>query len=455
VTAIAAPGTPALALLASFVLDDGRRWGEAAEPWQWDDVAAILAQAGCPYHYMTRPRGGSKTTDVAAISLAAMLTQAPPGARLFALAADRDQGRLLLEAIRGFVSRTPFLEGAIEISAYRVAAPDRDVVLEILAADAAGSWGLLPYFVVVDELAQWAETPRSLELFEAIRTATVKIGARLVIITTAGDPAHFANGVREHARADPLWRLHEVPGPVPWISSDLLEEQRRALPKSSFRRLHLNEWVESEDRLAALEDLRRLVTHEGPLAPRSGVSYVIGVDIGLVNDLTAAAVCHVEPIVRDDQKTSAWRIVVDRVETWRGSARAPVQLAEVRDWLVDAARLYRDVRVVIDPHQAVGTAQELRQHGVQVEEYAFSQLSVGRLAYTLILAVRNRAIALPNDPGLLNELARVRIRETSPNVFRLDHDRGGHNDRAIAIALAGTRLLEQAASPGPRFRTLR
>jgi phage terminase large subunit-like protein len=152
----ATESTPALALLASCELDDGRRWGEAALPWQWEDASAILDPAGPRYHFVTRPRGASKTTDLGAITLSYMLSQAPNGARLYALAADRDQGKLLLDAVKGFAMRTPLVGRALDISADRVSVADRDVVLNVLAADAAGSWGLRPHFVVLDELAQWA-----------------------------------------------------------------------------------------------------------------------------------------------------------------------------------------------------------------------------------------------------------------------------------------------------------
>ena len=33
---------PALALVASMVLDNGSRWGDAATPEQWDDMQALL-----------------------------------------------------------------------------------------------------------------------------------------------------------------------------------------------------------------------------------------------------------------------------------------------------------------------------------------------------------------------------------------------------------------------------
>jgi phage terminase large subunit-like protein len=447
----------ALDLVASLVLEDGRRWGEAAERWQWQDAAAVLdVQSSSPYHFLTRSRGGSKTGDLAAVAIAVMVVQAPLGARLYALAADRDQGRLLLDSIEGFIRRTPELGNLFDMTAFRVTGRETGVRLEVLSADAASAWGLRPYFTVIDELAQWPETPESKRLFEAIRTAAGKVNGRMVILTTAGDPTHFAHELREHALADPLWRVHEVPGPVPWISPERLAEQRRGLPESSFRRLHLNQWVEAEDRLTTLEGLKACATLSGPVPFQPGLEYVIGLDIGVTHDRTAVAVCHAEPYTRreDEREFSDWRVIVDRVQAWQGSRDEPVLLAEVRAWVEAAVRSYGWATVITDPYQAISMAQELRQLGVRVEEFTFNAASNGRLATALHLLLRNRALALPNDPGLLAELARVRLRETQPGVLRLDHDPGDHDDRAIAIALAAVRLLERPASAGPQIRVI-
>src|SRR5438874_771269 len=83
-----------LELLAGLVLEDGRRWGEVAAPWQWEDARAVLDPGGAPFHYLTRPRGGSKTSDLAGVVLAAMVEQLPQASRGYGAAADRDQGRL-------------------------------------------------------------------------------------------------------------------------------------------------------------------------------------------------------------------------------------------------------------------------------------------------------------------------------------------------------------------------
>jgi phage terminase large subunit-like protein len=289
--------------------------------------------------------------------------------------------------------------------------------------------------VVVDELAGWASTTGPRNLWEAVSSAVAKVPhARLVVLTTAGDPAHWSKKVFDHAASDPLWRVHEVPGPAPWLDPERVQEQRRRLPESSFRRLFLNQWTAAEDRLALGEDLTACVTLDGPLAPEAGRRYVIGLDIGLKNDRTVAAVVHAEPL--GPERGAGKRVVLDRMQVWGGSRDSPVRLADVEEWLLQASRTYNRAKVVFDPWQAAGLSQRLKARGVRVEEFTFSATSVARLATTLHLLIRDHALALPPDEALLEELANVRLRETSPGVLRMDHDPDGHDDRAIALALA-------------------
>jgi hypothetical protein len=51
--------------------------------------------------------------------------------------------------------------------------------------------------------------------------------------------------------------VNEIPGPVPWLEPDRLEEQRRRLPASSFARLFLNQWTAAEDRLVDPDEYLR------------------------------------------------------------------------------------------------------------------------------------------------------------------------------------------------------
>jgi phage terminase large subunit-like protein len=440
----------ALNLLASLVLEDGRRWGAAAAAFQWEDARAVLdPSTATPYFFLTRARGGSKTNDLAGMATAAMLTQLPPQSRVYALAADRDQGRLLVDAIRGFAARTEVISDALRIDNYRVVATLTGTALEILAADAASAYGLKPAFLIADELAQWPDTPTARQLWEAVSTAMTKApGARLVVLTSAGDPAHWSHGIREHARVDPLWRLHEVAGPPPWIDPDRLDEQRRRLPPSSYQRLFENRWTAAEDRLTDPDDIRACVRHRGTLPPKEGRRYVIGVDLGINHDRTAAAVCHLQPVrPAGDDELPAYRVVLNHLEVWEGTHTNPVDLRSVERWLIDTVRAYNDAHVVCDPWQAVLLAQRLRAHHITVDEYNTSAQGVGRLASTLLNLFRTRLLGLPDDPDLIDELINLRIREPQPGQYRIDHDPQRHDDRGIALALAAQHLLN---NPPPK-----
>lgn len=438
----------ALDLFLGLRLEDGRRVGEAAADFQLEDAKAVLDQdSETPNHFFTRPRGDSKTSDLAGMNISVGLVQAPPRARMYGLAADEKQGRLLVDAIAGFAARTPELQGALVIRESSVYFPRSQARLDILAADQSSIWGLRPYFSTVDEIGQWHSTAPPQRCWEAVSTAATKVpGSRLVVLTTASDPAHWSKGVLDHAVADDLWRVHEVPGPPHWIDAKRLQGERRRLPESSYRRLFLNQWTTGEDRLANEDDLHACVTLDGPLEPKPGIRYVLGLDVGLTSDATCAIVCHSEKIPGAQHP----RVIVDRIGHWKGSRERPVQLSVVEEWVEEVSRRYNRARVRFDPYQAVHLAQRLKRAGITVEEFTFSGSSVGKLASALLQLIREHSLALPDDPDLLDELRNVRLRESSPGVHRLDHDRGKHDDRVISLALAASLLLERGAPRGAR-----
>ncbi|MGD0166862.1 MAG: terminase large subunit, partial [Gaiellaceae bacterium] len=434
---------PAVDLLNALILEDGRRWGDAATPWQVADAHAVLDLAGPRFHYLTRPRGASKTTDLSAVAIAALVTQLPARSRSYAAAADRDQAALLLDEIEGFASRADGLSGALRIDAWKVTALHSGATLEMLAADEASWWGLRPHLLIVDEFAGWKTTPGPRRLWRSLFSALPKVpDSRLAILTTAGDPAHPAYALLKRAKATPdRWRVSEVPGPCPWIAEDDLIEQAAELPDWEYRRLHLNEWTESEDRLTSMSDLGACVTLDGPRPWAKERRYAVSLDVGLKNDRTVLAVCSAEGITPS--------VALDRMVVYQGSRRKPVSLDVVEAAAFEAWQGYGQPPFVADPWQAAQLCQRLRARGVRVEEFTFSSQSVSRLALRLHGLISDHALQLPDDPDLLDELANVRLRETSPGVYRLDHDQGRHDDRAIALALGAEHLLSRPTLAGP------
>lgn len=437
----------ALDLLSGLVLDSEALWGEKATEWQRADAAALLDHGpDAPrLHFLTRPRGGSKTTDLAAVALTALITQAPPRSASHAFARDRDQAALLLDALGGLVARTG-LGGLVDVGAWSVTVRETGARLAVESADAASAFGHLPFFVIADELAQWPTTRSARALWEALVSGLPKRpDSRLAVLTTAGDPTHWSAKVLDAARGSERWRVSEVPGPLPWADPDDLAEQARLLPASAYARLHLNRWTAAEDRLTSAEDLAACVTLDGPQPPDPRHRYVIGLDLGLKNDRTVLAVCHAE---HPPGRGGSPLVVLDRLHVLAGTRERPVSLADIEAVAHEAARSY-GAPIRLDPWQAVGLAQRLRARGVSVTEWTFSPVSVGRLAMNLHLLLREHRLALPDDPDLLDELATVRLRESQPGVYRLDHDASQHDDRAVALGLAALALTDRTR-PGAR-----
>ncbi len=470
-----------LDVLASLVLEDGRRWGVAAEAWQFADARAFFAGSGPRFGFYTRPRGGSKTSDLAGFVAAWLVAEARPGERAYAAAADRDQAALLVDAVRGFRERSAVL-ARLDVSAFAVVGPN-GARLDAVAADAASAWGLLPSLLIVDELCQWPETPGTLRFWEALTTALGKVpGCRCAVLTTPGDPASAWRRAWEFAEASALWRTSAVEGPLPWVSEAFLAGERSRLTESAYRRLHLGQWAAPEGRLASLDDLRACVVLDGPLEPVDRERYVVAVDVGLVNDATVAVVAHAENvegtepldedepgvpvwsdadwqfqrmsngllvksrpvrIVREQPVTVAANVVLDRIARWQGSRDRQVVLADVEAWIAKASADYNRAPLIADPWQFTGSLQRLRARGVRAREYPFTSGSVSRLATTLYRLIRDRRLRLPDDADLLDELSRVQLRETSPGTVRMDHVAGQHDDQAIALALAANDLVSR------------
>jgi hypothetical protein len=434
----------ALDLLAGLVLDDGSPWAARAEQIQWDDARAILDRTGeSRYHFLTRARGRSKTTDLAGITVAVMLTQATPGDELYATAADKAQGRLLLESMRGFAQRSG-LAHLFRFDQYKVTTW-AGVVLEILGADVPGSYGLKPGFLVVDEIAQWPNTALAAERFEALLSSMPKRNGRMVLLTTAGDPAHWSYGIRDHAMTSRGWRLHEVPGPAPWVDPVQLEDQRQLLPAYRYQRLFENQWTAGNESFTTLEDVRACIRHAGPLQPVARTEYVIGVDLGWVHDPSVAVVAHLEP--NEERGAGAPDVVWDRHEIWAGTHDNPVPFDQVETWLLDTAHTFNNATIVMDAREGVGMAQRLRNQRLKVEEVPFTMGINTQLARTLLPLLRAHRLDLPDDEHLIDELVNLRITATADGQYRIEHAHDRHNDQAIAFALATRHLLNR---PPPR-----
>jgi phage terminase large subunit-like protein len=316
----------ALALLGGLVRDDGRTWGEGAHGFQLADAEAIIdpPPGGPRWHFLLRPRGASKTSDLAGIALSLLVSEAPARSRSYGYAVDRDQANELLDAIGGFVGRTAGLAGEVRLEAGRVVVPRTGATLSIEAGDAASAYGKRPWLTIVDEFALWPSLTNHERLWAAVISAMPKVpGSRLVVITAGGSPHSLAYATWLRAQASPDWRTSHLRGPCPWWEPRAVEAVRAELTPAQYQQLIECQWVESDEVLASAADVLGCVAHQA-LEPQRGVRYVLALDVGTRRDLTGLAVAHSQMV------EGTRKVVVDRVLSWRPRWGQRVDLAEVQ-----------------------------------------------------------------------------------------------------------------------------
>lgn len=436
----------ALAIMAGLRLEDGRRWGQSARPFQRADVAAVLDPAGPRRHYLLRGRGMSKTTDTAGMALALLLTEAPVGSTSHVYAADEDQAGLLADALAGFVSRDPDLSALVEVSARGVEVRATGARLSIESSDGASAFGTRPWLTIVDELPVWPETTNHRRLWSAIVSSVPKVpGSRLIVIGTAGSPTGLGASVWRTAEGSGHWHTSRTPGPSPWWSPEDVEAARADMSPAEWRRLILCEWAEGDDALTSPADVEAAVRPGSPvLEPRRGVEYVAGLDVGTRRDLTALAVGHAE------QEPAGRVVVIDRVMYWRPDASASgvpgapgrVDLAEVEAAVLRVCRAY-GARLRFDRMQAEQMTANLAREGVRAQEYVFSASGANRLARTVYGALRDRAVSLPDDEEVRAEFVSARLVETGPGTVKLQNPPGTHDDIVAAVGMVLADLAER------------
>jgi hypothetical protein len=303
---------PALFRRALIIDADGeeRELGPSLDPWQRKDFEALddawRAVAGqkidVKYRraWIERPRGHSKTSDIAAMASYALFA-APRRIAGAVVAADKDQAALLKDAVSKLCQLNSWLGAVLDVQKERILNRLTDSELKVIPADGPSSYGLLLDFAILDETTHWQKQDLWDSLFS---TAAKRKNCLLVSIANAGFIDSWAWAIREAVRVDPLWYFHSLDGPqASWLTEDRLAEQRRLLPPLAFDRLWGNRWSAGsgdaipEDQIAAACTLAA-----PPAGPERGWAYFAGVDVGLKRDSSAIVVIGKHIGFRDEHR---------------------------------------------------------------------------------------------------------------------------------------------------------
>lgn len=477
-----------------------RPLAEVCDGWQridfesldpaWRSIAGHDVKPQYRRGWLERPRGHSKTGDIAAMVAFALFASRRRLSGVVA-AGDADQAGLIRDSISKLLSLNDWLAKFIDVQRSRVIGL-RDgkefCELKILSADAPSSYGLTPDFIICDEVTHWTKQDLWVSLFSAMAKRSHCV---FVSICNAGFVDSWQWKVREEIRTDHRWYFNALNGPqASWIKPDLLDEQRRHLPsRLAFERLWLNRWTEGSG--DALEpDLITAALSAGvkPNPPRQpGIMYIGGLDIGVKRDHTALVVCGVsvgryvddeeDPTPRKPpaiiqamvnlglmEPKSLWtekpkqkyiegtgrvsvvhhRVLKPNSGPTSGGGQASidrqVQFDAIDDAILEAHQRYGLSALDADPRDGLDVIQRMRKQGVPIRDVPQTPPQLRLQCDALVSAFVEKRIDLYDDPDLLADLRALRVVEKSYGT-RLESPRRTsqvgtkHGDLATALQI--------------------
>lgn len=217
------------------------------------------------------PKGWGKSPLGAGVGLYLARYDGEPGAEVVAVAADREQGRIVHDQAKIMIENSPDLLEGSEILKNAITWPELYSRYVVLSSDAETKHGMRPHGVIFDELH--AQPNR--DLFEALRKSMAKRDQpMMLIITHAGTddegicyeeydlakrvldgsadlestlPVIFEARKEERFNDPAVWRRVNPGHGITIKHDDIVEEAREAelepRKRNDFERYHLNRWT--------------------------------------------------------------------------------------------------------------------------------------------------------------------------------------------------------------------
>ena len=158
--------------------------------------------------------------------------------------------------------------------------------------------------------------------------------------------------------------------------------------------------------------------------------YYIHADLAQKHDKCAVAIAHVDrwvsiQVIKDYEQVAPI-VVVDAVAWWEPRAEGPVNLSEVKQWIMNLRRQGFNLGMVsFDRWQSFDIQNELQAVGIRTET-----VSVAKKHYEdLAMMIYEERVAMPMIPILLEEMSELKIMKGN----RVDHPRKKSKDLADAL----------------------
>ena len=201
---------------------------------------------------------------------------------------------------------------------------------------------------------------------------------------------------------------------IPTHSSDAFFKQRDKLEKC----MSLRNPIDSNRRF------------DSSFKPDPDKTYYVHADLAQKHDKCAVAIAHVDRWVNiqvlKDYEQVAPIVVVDAVAWWEPKIEGPVNLSDVKNWIINLRRQGFNIGLVsFDRWQSFDIQNELKSVGIKTET-----ISVAKKHYEdFAMLVYEERVAMPMISLLLEEMGELKI----INDKKVDHPRKKSKDLADAV----------------------
>lgn len=201
---------------------------------------------------------------------------------------------------------------------------------------------------------------------------------------------------------------------MPTTSSDAFFRSREKIEKS----LSIRNPIDSSKRF----DIN--------FSPNPNITYYVHADLAQKHDKCAVAISHVDKWVEvksfNDYTQVVPFVIVDAIVWWEPRKEGPVDLSEVKNWIIDLRRSGFNLGLVtFDRWNSFDIQRDLKSVGIPTETLSVAKRHYEDLA---MLFYEERVIG-PHIDILLNELLDLRVMSNN----KVDHPRKGGKDLSDAM----------------------
>jgi phage terminase large subunit-like protein len=405
-------------------------------------------------------KNGKSALSSAAIGLYSLLGEGINGGEVIAVAATREQARIVFSEAKRMVERSE-LKDLVQVFRDSIFVPETNSVFKVMSAESWAAEGLNPSRVILDELH--AQPNR--ELFDVMSLAMGNRGkiGQVVAITTAGvksdasgqdsiayslynygkrvatgeidDPAFFMawwEAAPEADHREPTTWQAANPGFDDIVSAADFESAVRRTPEAEFRTKRLNQWVSSQMSWLPSGVWESLAE---PQPLDVDAEYILGFDGSFSGDTTVIVGCT---IPTEDKPAhiflvKAWEKPVEADDSWR------VDIQDAEFEIAKFCAAYKVREVACDPFRWQRSMEVLQDQGIPIVEYPST--SARRMVASCARfydAVTEGRLSHDGDPLVARHFtnAVIKIDNLGPRIVKENRNSNRRIDAAVAAVIA-------------------